>query len=222
MQALTPILDRFRRWRSGAADFATQSNGSVLLESAFLIPVLLLLLMGGIEVSRFILLDQKIARVASNAADLTSRTVDPSTADINQVFSAVEYIAEPFELGDEDLVIISSVSRPVGADSNQMDWQLTGGGGGSKPSRVGVVGGDPNLPDVVVLREGQGIIVGEAFYTYEPFFFDGFIDSKTVYHAAFYRPRDISFTLRDDFTPPDPDPDPDPDPPPPPPPTDDD
>ena len=40
------------------------------------------------------------------------------------------------------------------------------------------------------LREGQALIVGEAFYEYEPFFFKGFIEPKTVYHVGYYRPRD--------------------------------
>ncbi len=195
MGVLKPFLNGCGRLRSRASSFAAQSRGSVLLETAFIIPILLLLVMGGIEVSRFILMDQKLARVASNAADLTARTVDPTVADIQQVFSAVEYIAEPFELDDDDIVIISSVSRPVGTTSTQVDWQETGGGGGSEESRIGATGETADLPAVLNLREGQALIVGEAFYEYEPFFFRGFIEPKTVYHVAFYRPRDVVLAL---------------------------
>ncbi len=195
MGVLKPFLSGCDRLRSRASSFAAQSRGSVLVESAFIIPILLLLVMGGIEVSRFILMDQKLARVASNAADLTARTVDPTVADIQQVFSAVEYIAKPFELDDDDIVIISSVSRPVGATSTQVDWQETGGGGGSEESRIGATGETADLPAVLNLREGQALIVGEAFYEYEPFFFEGFIDPRTVYHVAFYRPRDVVLAL---------------------------
>ncbi len=87
-----------------------------------------------------------------------------------------------------------------------VNWQETGGGGGSDESRIGAPGETAALPAVVNLREGQALIVGEIFYEYEPFFFEGFIDPRTVYRAAFYRPRDITLSLKVDDDIPDPDP----------------
>ena len=46
-----------------------------------------------------------------------------------------------------------------------------------------------NLPAGFSLREGQAVIVGEAYFEYEPFFFNGFIEPRTVYHLSVYRPR---------------------------------
>jgi TadE-like protein len=197
MGTLKHLHNWYARLRCRASGFLAQSRGSVLVETALLVPTLLVLVTGGIEVSRFILLDQKIARVASNVTDLTARTESPTSADIDQVFSAIEYIASPFELGDNAVVIISSVSRATGSTSTRVDWQETSGGDGSKTSKIGAPGEVASLPAVLQLREGQALIVGETYYDYRPFFFEGFIAPKTIYHTAFYRPREVAMDLED-------------------------
>lgn len=197
MGTLKHLHNWYARMRCRASGFLAQSRGSVLVETALLVPTLLVLVTGGIEVSRFILLDQKIARVASNVTDLTARTEEPTAADVDQVFSAIEYIASPFELGDNAVVIISSVSRATGSSSTRVNWQQTSGGDVSKTSKIGAPGEVASLPAVVQLREGQALIVGEAYYEYQPFFFEGFIAPKTIYHTAYYRPRDVAMDLED-------------------------
>ena len=198
MRTLKPFDGDWARLRPRALSFLAQSRGSVLVETAFLVPILLVLVTGSIEVSRFILLDQKIARVASNVADLTARTESPTAADIDQVFSAIEYIASPFELGDHAVVLISSVSRAEGSETTRVNWQESGGDGTPRGSHIGAPGEVASLPASLNLREGQALIVSEAFYDYEPFFFEGFIPSKTIYHTAFYRPRELAMDLEDD------------------------
>jgi len=189
------LANLFGRLRARASSFADQCRGSVLVETSLLIPVFLVLVMGGIEMSRYILLDHKIARVSFNAADLTARSEEPTVADVAQVFEAVEYIAEPFALGSDGTVIISSLSRAVGSEDILVNWQETGGGTGSAVSQIGSAGEVANLPSGFALREGQAVIVGETFYDYEPFFFSGFIEPRTVYHASFYRPREVVLSL---------------------------
>lgn len=170
--------------------FLADRAGSVLVEAAVVFPILVTLLMGGIEAGRYIMLEQKLSRIASNAGDLVARAETFTAADVNQVFASVSYIVKPFSLDDQGLVVISSVTRPTGVANPQVTWQYEGAGSASKTSQIGIPGGSVTLPGTLTLAEGDTVIVAEIFYDYQPFFVFGlFFDSREIHHQAFYRPR---------------------------------
>ena len=51
-------------------------DGVAMLEFALIVPFLVFLLLGAMEVGRYVLLNQKLSRLASNAGDLVSRAAD--------------------------------------------------------------------------------------------------------------------------------------------------
>lgn len=170
--------------------FIRARGGSVLVEAAFVLPMLSTLLMGGLEAGRYILLEQKLSRIASNAGDLVARLEDVTAADVNQVFASIEYTARPFSIDDQGIVFISALSNPSGPDPVEMTWQYSGGGTASKSSAIGVPGGSVALPNGFVLTDGATVVIAETFYEYQPFFvFQLFIEPRQIYHTAFYRPR---------------------------------
>ena len=177
-------------WLRRLKSFVRDHGGSVLVEAAFVLPMLTTLLMGGLEAGRYILLEQKLSRIAANAGDLVARLEDVTAADVNQVFASIEYTARPFSIDDQGLVIISFLNNPSGPDPVTMEWQFTGAGTPSKVSAIGVPGGGVTLPTGFTLTEGATVVVAETFYEYEPFFiFEAFIEPRDIYHSAFYRPR---------------------------------
>ena len=54
-------------------------------------PVLIGMTLGGVEISRFVLLHQKLERVASSVADLTSQSQSLALTDIDNIMSAVQF-----------------------------------------------------------------------------------------------------------------------------------
>lgn len=50
--------------------FLRDSRASILVEFAIIAPILIMMLLGGVELGRFILLDQKLDRTAMTVADL--------------------------------------------------------------------------------------------------------------------------------------------------------
>lgn len=177
-----------RARRAGPRGFTRNQRGSILVEMALLVPVLIMLLLGTFELGRYVLLHQKLTRVASNAGDLAARAESLSTNDLSQIFSAAEYLAQPFELGGNGLLIISSVGGS-GATNPEVNWQQSGGGTGTGSSALGSAGSTAALPDGLELREDQNVIIAEVFYSYVPYFFDKVIDAQEIYHAAVHRPR---------------------------------
>ncbi len=149
-------------------------------------PVLSLLLLGGVELGRYVLLNQKLDRSVMTLSDLVASTTSVSIAEIDQIFNATSLILDPFPLGAQGAVVISSVVDDSGTPT--IEWQRTGGGSLSVTSAVGVQGGNATLSDNDLVDAGQGVIIGEVFYEYQPWFTD-LIPSSVIRHQSVFRPR---------------------------------
>lgn len=162
-------------------------RGSVLLELALALPVMLLVIFGGVELTRFLLNAQKINRVAMSTADLVSQSREVSERDINNMFVASQAVMGNTSITDRGNIIITSVTR-TGDDPPQVRWQRENGAH-SGTSSVGSEGGAANLPADVVLDPGDGVIVVEVFFKHIPLLFDTVVGEQDIYQMAFYRPR---------------------------------
>lgn len=185
----TWLRGRAAPWRR----LAGENDGVGLIEFALVMPVLLLLLMGGLETSRYVLLHQKLSRLASNAGDLVSRSDDIAVADLDQVFEATQYIVRPFDLGSDGVVVITSVGKQPD-DPPRVQWQRQGGGGAAAVSQIGGVSQPASLPGSFVLRDFQDVIVAEVFFRYQPLIFDNIFPPTDLYFVALQRPRYGSLT----------------------------
>ncbi|MDJ0610441.1 MAG: TadE/TadG family type IV pilus assembly protein [Kiloniellales bacterium] len=170
------------------------SEGVSIIEFAMMAPVLTFLLLAGIEMGRYVLLQQKLSRLAISTSDLMSRAQAATVDDIEQVFAAAEYSMTPFKLDAEGIIHITSVTSDDNPGATpRVDWQQSGGGTASHPSKVGKVvngnGPPAKLPDGFELEPDQNIIVVEVYYDYTPFFFDGVMQPKTIGQIALHRPR---------------------------------
>ena len=174
--------------------FARDRRGSILMELAIGLPILVIILLGCFEAARFVLLDQKLARVAASTADLVAQADGISEAQITDLFSAADDTATPFDLVAGGRVIISSVTRPTTAAAT-VAWQRISPGTLSVTSAIGQAGQTATLPDGLTLREGENIIVAEVFYNYTPVFLgETPFTSKSLYQVSYNRPRIINLT----------------------------
>ena len=176
-----------RRLGAWPAKLARERGGSVMIEFAFASTIFFLLLLGGFEVGRFMLLHQKLSRVAADSSDLVSRAEDLTAADVQQVFDAASFILNPFELGNDGVLIITSVST-IGSETPRVDWQFEGAGGSGDNSEIGTTGQTATLPQGFSMRPEENVIFAEVFYDYEPYF--GVVTSEqTIYYTGTHRPR---------------------------------
>ena len=163
------------------------NRGSLAVEMALAMPVLAGLLLGGIELTRFVLLNQKIERASSTMADLVSQAEMLAEGDLDNLFLASGYVVEPFDLAGEGRVIVSSVGR-FGTANAMVNWQRSFGSG-SGSSIFGAEGTAANLPTGFVVREGESIIVAEAFYDFVPLFSGNVFNASTLSRFSVLRPR---------------------------------
>ena len=175
--------------------FRSERDGAILIEMAFAMPVLLSLLLGGVEIARYVLLHQKLDRVASSIADLVSQSETVSAADLQNIFDAAKYVAKPFELASDGTVVVSSVTNPLGSANATVNWQRSGAGTGTATSRVGTEGGAASLPTGFTLADGQTIIVAEVFFDYQPWILGDGTSPSQLYQRALFRPRYGGLTI---------------------------
>lgn len=161
-------------------------RGGVMIEFGFAMPLLILLLLGGIELGRYVLLHQKLDRTAMTVSDLVARVTSVEPEDLDTVLNAAYLVMAPFDLTDKGVVIISAVKEQSG--SPKVIWQRSGAGGLSVTSEVGVVDGNATIPDAGMVGTNAGIVIGETYFEYTPWFIT-MIPSTTIRHVAYFRPR---------------------------------
>jgi len=162
--------------------------GNVAVEFALSLPVILLMMLGSAEMARFVILHQKMDRVATTISDLVSRAETITESQIADIFTAAGQVAEPFDLPGLGVVIVSSVTNADGTGAT-IAWQRSGGGSYSGVSDLGVEGDTPNLPDGFEVREGETAIIAEVFYDFTPFLSELIVEPQLIHRSAHHRPR---------------------------------
>jgi len=164
-------------------------RGGVMIEFAFIMPVLIFVMLAGVDLVRFAMLQQKLNRAAVTAADLVSQYQTMSTTQLDQLLLAVEHVIDPFPLGANGQVIVSSISRVDDPDPVLVDWQRLGTGTATVASQFGVAGGNATLPAGFTVDGGDNLITAEVFYDFEPLLFSFILPPRRVEHRAMFRPR---------------------------------
>jgi TadE-like protein len=181
-----PRSRRARRW-TGARLLACRA-GNVVVEFALAAPVLMMLTLASAELARFVILHQKMDRVATTVSDLVSRAETINETEMADIFLAIGEVASPFDLADLGVVIVSSVTNPDG-NGAIVAWQRSGGGAYSASSHLGAEGDDAVLPDGFEVRQGETAIISEVFYDFTPFLSELIVEPQEVYRSAHHRPR---------------------------------
>ncbi|MEM8947830.1 MAG: TadE/TadG family type IV pilus assembly protein [Pseudomonadota bacterium] len=163
-------------------------RGNVVVEFALALPVLLLMLLASAELGRYVLLNQKIDRVAITMSDLVARAETISETELDDIFNAAAHVAEPFDLSSSGRVVISSVTNDDGEGAT-IAWQRSGAGSFLKASEVGTEGESADLPADFDVREGETAIISEVFFDFEPFLSELIVSPRVIYRRAHHRPR---------------------------------
>jgi hypothetical protein len=169
-------------------------SGIAAVEFALSIPLLAALLLGGVEVTRYILVAQKLEKVAVTLSDVATQSEQISSQELDQIIFAAGQVMQPYSFGENAYVIISSVTKNSGS-MPVVNWQYKGGGTWVKSSHIGTPGTQATLPEGFVMDNQENVIISEVFYNFEPMFGGNiFADSFMVYKTGFFRPRLGSLT----------------------------
>ncbi|QQP93443.1 pilus assembly protein (plasmid) [Skermanella sp. TT6] len=172
-------------------------RGVAALEFAVIAPVLILLLVGMVDMTRYALAALRLERAASGTADVGTqfdRLRDGMTVvqgnEVGVLFLAAAEIARPLDLAGNGAVIITCVADQGGGPV--VMWQRRSGRA-SAASGIGG-GGTATLPAGFTLRYGESVLFVEVQYTLHPYVFSigwlaGSDEAVDLRRMAVYRPR---------------------------------
>lgn len=169
--------------------FYHDQRGVAAVELAIILPALLTLFLGVVEISNFILVNQRAEKMSHVIADLITQEETITDSQITTIMNAAKEIMQPFPFDDAGKVVITSVHRDPD-DEAAIAWQRESTSNLSdSDSKFGSTGQDTQLPASFDLNERETVIIAEIFYDYAPFITNMFTGNTRIYKYAFYKPR---------------------------------
>lgn len=182
-----------KRWFNLFTAFRKKEDGLAYLEFAMATPFLLVLLLGSIEMTRYILIVQKVEKTAVTISDVVSQSETMSTSELNNIIYAASQVMNPYTFGPKGYVIISSVTQTGTynvSNPPKVKWQYKGGGTWMQNSQVGSPAGNATLPNNMTLNDKDNVIVTEVYYNYSPILAtNGVIGNTSIYKVGLFKPR---------------------------------
>lgn len=186
------------RWQR-LRDLALHSRGAAMTEFAVTLPLFVLLIVGGLEVTNLALIHLRLNHVAETTADNASRVRSQmDESDIHEIFTGAQVEGESINLEAKGRVVLSSVqdnNQPGSGRGQMIRWQRCFGGKRTPPAygREGQGQADPSLKDGIgnarrriAAQPGTAVMFVEVSYDYDPMIFSGIIDPREIrYESAF-------------------------------------
>jgi len=146
------MLNRLRRFRDAR-------SGMAAVEFALVLPVMMVLAFGAIEVTDALICKTNVSDTASTAADLIAQESSVGTTDMNNVFSALTALVYPFPTTGLRVVITSVIDD--GKGGAKVGWsQANSGSGYTTGTAITVPAG--------LVTTGGSVIMAEVTYSYTP------------------------------------------------------
>lgn len=166
-------------------------RGVAAVEFALLSPVLILLIINGIELVHYAGMQMKINRIAVMVADNAGRPRTTMTESyVNQLFTGVDKAGAKIKFKNKGRVILSSVQNNEDDSGQWLRWQRCFGNLGMSSAYgtegLGRTGG--GLPSVkgLTASPGSAIMLVELTYMYDPLFKVSIMPSKRMKREAAY------------------------------------
>lgn len=169
-------------------------KGGSVAEFAIAVPVLAVMLLGAMEVSRMVLLSQKIDRVTTATSDLIAQAEVLTASEITNVFNAASSILTPFALPGNGRIVVTAIWLTNGV--TRVCWQRSFPGTTPGTSRYPAPGFTATLPAGLILRTNETILAAETFFDYTPTFWRE-MGARSYYRISYSRPRMSALTSVD-------------------------
>ena len=132
-------------------------DGMAAVEFALILPAMLALLFGGLEVTNVLIVRADVSNMTSSAADLIAQESTVGDADMTNVFSALTALIYPYSTTPARIVITSVIDD--GKGGGKVAWSDAYNG------TAHTVGTALTVPTGLITTGGS-IVVSEVTYTY--------------------------------------------------------
>src|SRR6185437_9645411 len=185
---MRPLPASLRRFSATLRRFGRAQKAAAAVEFALILPVMLTLYVGSIELSAAFSMDQRVITIAGTVGDLVARTNGTLAAsDLTNYFQAAQAIMAPYSPTKLEQVV--SVVAVDSSGNTKVEWSVGYNGGSAQTCGQPYSTVHPIPTAMTNISEGSIIIVSEASYVYPPLLGLFFKNSFNFYHQNFYLPR---------------------------------
>jgi Flp pilus assembly protein TadG len=158
------------------------------VEFALILPVMLTMYLGSIELSQAISVDQRVTVVAGTVGDLVARANGEITAaNLTDYFQAAQSIIAPFST--TGLTQVVSLVQISSTGVTTVLWSQAYNGGTAKTANQPYPGPHAIPTTTINMWNSNYVIVSESTYSYLPLLGIFFKTPFSLYHQNFYLPR---------------------------------
>jgi len=168
------------RARRALRGFRDDKRGVSAVEFAMLLPLMITLYLGGVEVSSAIAVDRKVTLVARTLGDLVAQSTSVNSTDMTNILNAASSVVQPYQSS----LIQVTVSR-VDVDANSVAkvvWSKTKNGTARAANSV------VTLP-AALNTANTSLIWAESQYAYTPTIGYVITGTMTLRDQIYMRPR---------------------------------
>lgn len=169
--------------------FARAERGIAVVEFALILPVMMTLFYGTIEVTRYVLITQKVEKLAHSIADVTSQEKKATRLVLDQALAATSDIMSPYSMTDNGVVYITSLYRAPNTAQASVNWRYPETSAFPEISKLGALNSIPTMPGGFTFDERENVIAAEVYFRFSPLISSQFFGTTTIYRSAFYKPR---------------------------------
>ena len=178
---------RISRWRGG-------ERGTIAIEAAIILPLLVLIFLGMVELSQALTVKRRVQSVASTTADLVAQSETVTTAQLNDIASIGSQLMLPFSSTGIALTITSVAEDSQNHITVQWScsWATLSSSANCSASGAAYTG----LPSGL-LSAGQSLIIGRTSYPYTPAIGEFLTGGLTFSSSSYFRPRLVSSVVKE-------------------------
>lgn len=193
-------MNQKMRPASFLARIRSDDRGIALTEFAMSLPILLALILGGLETANYALAHLRISQLAMTVADNAGRvdtTIDE--ANIYEVFAGAQLVGAPIDFRENGRVVLSSLEengRTGSRAGQQITWQRCWGELDVEPAYGTQGTGDndatlrdgmgPSEDQRITAPSGTAVMFVEAVYQYQPLVSARILGDRQIrYETAF-------------------------------------
>lgn len=181
------MMRMMRTARIGLRRLRRDTRGIAAVEFALVAPVLVVMLIGAIDVSRAVALNQRVSLVTQMVADLAARETQLTAADVQAIYDIAGLAMAPYSTDDLEISIIPVMSSTTDATNSVVYPSTT-----NRPTHP--TGSELPVCHPYPLAEGllgtnESVIVVETKYKYTPLWARQVLTADTWQKTAYAKPR---------------------------------
>ena len=173
---MSPFLFRTSvRLRGFMRSLLTRTEGVAAVEFALIVPILVTMFIGTVELSQAVTANRRVTQVGSSTGDLVARSTQPLIdADVLDIMKIGGFLLTPFPSTALTVDIRVVGSSPTDATATKVYWMCSYNG--TNPNNVSCT--CPKSPYSIpagLVAKGDYVVISDVKYGYKPAVYDVFL-----------------------------------------------